>query len=103
MCDVYVCMYIHAPYVYTQAYMYACSRCIVCTRAIYPRRFVHSFAHIHKREAFVEPCKSSARCTNTDKVRSRAQHLSLSLSPLPIHLALCIWLFVSCPLANAPT
>jgi len=38
---------------------------VLCTRAIYPRRFVHSFARIHKREAFVEPCKSSARCTNT--------------------------------------
>lgn len=87
MC-VHVCMYIHAPYVCTQAYMYACGTCIVYTRAIYPRRFVHSFAHIHKREAFVEPCKSSARCTNTDKARSRAQHPSLSLSPLSMHLSL---------------
>lgn len=69
-------------------YIYICSTRVLCTRAIYPRRFVHSFAHIHKREAFVEPCKSSARCTNTGKERSRAQHPALYLCLLSLCISL---------------
>lgn len=73
---------------HTCIHTYACSARVLCTRAIYPRRFVHSFAHIHKREAFVEPCKSSARCTNTGKAGSRAQHPSLRLCLLSLCISL---------------
>lgn len=83
--------YAHAR-VYIRAHTRAGRARILCTRAIYPRRFVHSFAHIHKREAFVEPCKSSARCANTGKVRSRALHPSLCLRLfslcISLHMAL---------------